>query len=154
VNTARNRATNCPDADARAPGLICSHPDQKAGKRFRFLIRDRDIRFTPSFDAVFAAADIDVIRTPVQAPRANAIAERFVRSVRGELLDRMLVVNLRHATELLAEYETTLTTIGHTAPSHKPLPYGRSRPQTEPTPRPCNDMTASGDLIHEYHQVA
>ncbi|HEY2058320.1 MAG TPA: IS481 family transposase [Amycolatopsis sp.] len=62
----------------------------------RFLIRDQDTKFTPAFDAVFTAAGITVLRSPVQAPRAIAIAERWVGSVRRECLDRMLIVNRHH----------------------------------------------------------
>jgi len=64
--------------------------------RFRFLIRDRDNEFTAAFDAVFAGANIRIIRTPIQAPRANAIAERFVGALRRECLDHLLVTGPRH----------------------------------------------------------
>jgi len=64
-----------------------------------------DSRVTATFDAVFTAAGADVIRIPVRAPRANAISERFLGSIRPELLDRILIVNARHATAVLRDYE-------------------------------------------------
>jgi putative transposase len=72
--------------------------------RFRFVLRDRDTKFTAAFDMVFAAEEIQVLRTPVRAPQANAYAERWVGTVRREVLDRMLIVGGRHLQSVLAEY--------------------------------------------------
>jgi putative transposase len=72
--------------------------------RFRFLIRDRDSKFTTAFDAVFTGADIRIIRTPIRAPRANAIAERFIGTLRRECLDHLLITGPRHLDVVLREY--------------------------------------------------
>jgi putative transposase len=71
---------------------------------FQFLIRDGDAKFTDVFDAVFTSQSIRILRTSVRAPRANAIAERWVGTVRRELLGRMLIINRRHLTAVLTEY--------------------------------------------------
>jgi len=70
----------------------------------KFLIRDRDTKFTASFDAVFAADGIRILKTPVRAPRANAICERMIGTLRRECLDRMLILGRRHLEAVLAEY--------------------------------------------------
>jgi putative transposase len=72
--------------------------------RFRFLIRDRDGKFTAAFGSVFTGADIRIIRTPVRAPRANAIAERFIGTLRRECLDHILITGPRHLAGVLREY--------------------------------------------------
>jgi transposase InsO family protein len=68
------------------------------------LLRDRDARFTGAFDAVFAADGIRILTSPPRAPRANAICERMIGTLRRELLDRILVVNEQHLRRILAVY--------------------------------------------------
>jgi putative transposase len=69
-----------------------------------FLLRDRDSRFTAAFDAVFTAEGIRILTSPPQAPRANAICERMIGTLRRELLDRILIVNEHHLRRILATY--------------------------------------------------
>ena len=70
----------------------------------KFLLRDRDSRFTAAFDAVFTADGIRILTSPPQAPRANAICERMIGTLRRELLDRILIVNQHHLRQALATY--------------------------------------------------
>jgi putative transposase len=68
----------------------------------KLLLRDRDSRFTAAFDAVIATDGIRILTTPPQAPRANAICERMIGTLRRELLDRVLILNERHLRRILA----------------------------------------------------
>jgi putative transposase len=70
----------------------------------RFLIRDRDTMFTAAFDEVFRAGGVRIIKTPPQAPRANAICERVVGTLRREVFDQMLIFNEKHLTKIVTEY--------------------------------------------------
>lgn len=70
----------------------------------RFLIRDNDKKFTSAFDTVFLAEGIDVIPTPIRAPNANAFMERWIRSVREECLDKLLIINDAHLRRVMREY--------------------------------------------------
>jgi len=135
----------------QARNLLMELNDRAA--RFRFLIRDRDSKFTTAFDAVFAGADIRVIRTPVRAPRANAIAERFIGTLRRECLDHLLITGPRHLEVVLREYVQHFET-------HRPHRSLDQRPPAGDTPPPPQAgirvlrRDRLGGLVHEYLQVA
>jgi putative transposase len=121
----------------------------------KFLIRDRDTKFTAAFDEVFHAAHIRILKSPVQAPRANAIMERWIGGCRRELLDRTLIWNQRHLLRVLRQYETRHN-------EHRPhRSLGQAAP-LQPLPDAVVDLDVFsvrrsdliGGVIHEYAQVA
>jgi len=91
-----------PWASQVARNFVSSLDEQ--GHSFRRLVRDRDSKFTNAFDAVFASTGISVLRSPIRAPRANAYAERWIRTLRAECLDRMLIFGPAHLRVVLSEY--------------------------------------------------
>jgi transposase InsO family protein len=122
------------------------------GCAFRFLIRDRDAKFTQSFNAVLADAGLRILKIPPQAPRANAYAERWVCSTRRECTDRLLITGRRHLSAVLNQYVEHYN-------AHRPH---QSLDQQPPQPRqaPAPDGTTirrrpilSG-LVNEYHRAA
>jgi putative transposase len=123
--------------------------------RFHYLIRDRDSKYTRSFDAVFAADGIEAILTPVRAPRANAFAERWVRTVRRECLDWTLVLGRRHLERALRDY------VAHYNAKRPHRGIDLRTPESAPDPpAPVPSMLrvrsreVLGGLIHEYELVA
>ena len=136
----------------QARNLLMNLEGQADG--FKFLTRDRDAKLTAAFDAVFTAIGVRIIKAPVQAPRANAIAERWIASARRERLDRMLIMGERHLRLVLNEY------IDH-HDQHRPHralqqspPAGRPHPPALGTNVRVLRRDRLGGLIREYAQAA
>jgi transposase InsO family protein len=121
-----------------------------------FLIRDNDGKFTNAFDTVFDAEGIRAIHTPVRAPKANAVAERFVGSVRRECLDWILIANRRHLQHVLREF------VDHYNRHRPHRALGLTPPEPGPSARPLETPRAAairrhdrlGGLIHQYAVAA
>ncbi len=128
------------------------------GRQLRFLVRDRDAKFCRSFDDVFGAEGIRVLRTPVRAPRANAFAERWIRTAREECLDWMLIVGRRHLERVLRVY---VEHYNQHRP-HRALELRAPASPADPNPaRTVEDREAVvrrrdllGGLLHEYRRAA
>jgi putative transposase len=119
----------------------------------RLLIRDRDSKCSGSFDQVFGSGGIRVVKTPVRAPQANAIAERFVRTVRAECLDWLLILNRRHLESVLRVF------VDHynTHRPHRALELQspqRARPSPTPAIGEIRRRDHLGGLIHEHYRDA
>jgi putative transposase len=126
-------------------------------QRFRYLIRDRDAKFSAAFDAVFNGSGIDVVKIPPRVPRANAYAERWVRTVRAECLDWTLVWNERQLRRVLTEYLHHYNTVR----PHRGLDLQPPRPVSRLTlvepgtgESSVQRIDVLGGLIHEYRRIA
>jgi putative transposase len=118
----------------------------------QFLIHDRDAKYSGPFDDVFRSEGVRVIRTPIRSPKANAVAERFVRTVRRECLDHLLVFGERHLEKILREY---IRHYNQERP-HRGLSLQTPEPRLTPyEPGGCVVRTSRfGGLINEYHREA
>jgi transposase InsO family protein len=130
---------------------------EEQAHRFRYLIRDRDAKFTAAFDTVLGASGIHVVKIPPRAPRANAYAERWVATVRAECLDWTLIWNERQLRRMLTEYLRHYNTVR----PHRSLDLRPPRPASRLTlvepgtvKAPVQRVDVLGGLIHEYHRAA
>jgi putative transposase len=115
------------------------------------LIRDNDSKYGAAFDAVFASEGIEVVRTPFRAPRANAYAERWVRSVREACLEQVIVLNQSHLAYILREYKRYFN---HARPHQgidQQIPYPPAKLLTQGR---LGRRTNLGGIIHDYYRPA
>ena len=126
------------------------------GRRVRFLLRDRDTKFCRSFDDVFRSEGAEVLLTPVQAPNANAYAERWVRTVRAECLDWLLIVGRGHLDRVLRVYvEHYNQHRPHRAQAlEPPHPAAGLRILAEDRRERVHRRDLLGGLLHEYQRAA
>ncbi|MFC5957314.1 integrase core domain-containing protein [Streptomyces pratens] len=131
---------------------------EDAGSKARFLIRDRDSRFTQAFDAVLANAGLEVVLSGIRMPRMNSIMERWIQTCRRELLDHTLIWNQRHLLHALREFESFYNrhrphrALGQAAP-----PRSLPEPITEPgqiAHLKIRRRDRLGGTLHEYHHAA
>jgi putative transposase len=125
------------------------------GRQLRFLLRDRDAKFTCTFDAVLRSEGAEVLITPVQAPNANAYVERWIRTVRAECLDWLLIAGRGHLEQVLRVY------VDHynVHRPHRALGLEPPDPPAGPTAISMNQGRVNrhdrlGGLLHEYHRQA
>ena len=131
---------------------------EDASSGARFLIRDRDSKFTAAFDAVLTDAGLNVVTTGIQIPRMNSLMERWIQTCRRELLDRTLIWNQTHLLHALREFETFYN-------EHRPHRTLKQAAPLRPVPEPISEpgkirhlevrrRDRLGGALHEYHHAA
>jgi transposase InsO family protein len=154
----RADASGWPGAQLTPTGEWVTQQARNLGLEFsesgvRFVIRDRDSKYSGPFDEVFRSEGVRIVKTPVRAPQANAIAERFVRTVRSECLDWLLIINRRHLEHVLRVF------VDHYNRERPHRALDLHSPRTDTAQEPSRSGTILrrdrlGGLIHEYHRAA
>lgn len=154
--TSRSTPLDQHERNIRHPRELAADLDG-ARRRFTHLIRDRDAKFTVAFDTAFASIGVEIVKTSPQVPRMNAFAERFVRTVRAECTDRMLIAGDRHLRTVLEQFVEHY----NAGRSHQGDGMGLRAPNDDPNviafPVPSDRIrrrTVLGGLIHEYERAA
>jgi transposase InsO family protein len=134
----------------QARNIVWLLGEREAETELRCLIRDNDKKFTSSFDAVFESEGIKILRTPYQAPNANSIAKRWIKSARNECLDHILIWNETHLRRTLNDFADYYN---HARP-HQSLDQQSPVPRTPPDTE--GDVTCRqvlGGIINDYYRV-
>ncbi|MEP7286444.1 MAG: integrase core domain-containing protein [Chloroflexota bacterium] len=118
---------------------------------FTHLVRDNDGKYSASFDAIFESARIEVVCTPVRALRANAYAERWVRSVREECLNQVIILDQRHLAYVLREYAHFFNTARPHQGINLQMPCP---PVTRLTSGTVRRRDRLGGILHDYYRAA
>ena len=133
----------------QARQVVWALEDREPG--IRFLTRDNDQKFSQAFDAIFRSEGMKVIPTPPRAPNANAFSERWIRSVRKECLDQVLIINQAHLRRVMQEYTQFLNTARLHQGFEQRISFSRS---IEESRGPVHCRNVLGGILHDYYRDA